>query len=1285
MEYQTDDLIYDIEIRKNLFVLTQFYPRQQLFIISYLEGSNKLTHLDPKNDHYEHGDLLSSYNATGREVLNDLAITTQHHASNEHFIQMLSQKYQNQDTDAVIKAWLKPFTQSKETHQFLIDYINQENPSLKRTGNNHFRFENLANPIDFARFAARYGLASTAENATQGWSDQRLKLSASQLINDPRNLFNFNRQSENLTPIDYYYPLKDLDIKAGQQPSKPMNGLRIGYNSMQYDETMIAHLLTAYINHNNFFNLMPEAWQYYQKNYQNTYSEFWNSSYHDQNLGNSCFTNYQAWLLCAIKDFYQNISYIMPSQLTTFNSQMFANRNMSRALGWRNDAFYTKKAYDVTNRYIDLMLLLPHPQPLKQVAGMFGFQIKESSSNNDPNKEMPTLKDMADVIAYNISDVYVTHQIFQLSGFQSTYKNRNALINQYEVLNYQHDDRDTKHKMTPATGDPTKVRFDRVTVNNTNPRIMENIIAPYPNTKLVDKPVVDFMYPAPSVAKQYGVKPFDVLEDTMKFAKENIPNGQKVFQPIYDYYKQFRGKNFNREQDAAINNQSKIVNWNDDRVNPITHTLSDLNGHANLAPLTKDDDLVFTDYNGKEQRISHEDFQNKVITQLPVQNVPGNFVMLDPKDHSRVINTRGWYNVSVGGIHGAEEREDRYQADIKQQNLYSQYLIVLKQNNTFLTDLTPDEILKQWKTSYDDLYQNKTQKFINGLIHKLNKNDKKKIKASGHQINQNILMPTLTGEDRPVKSLITFHKNGNFSLKVPKPIDKWQGTKTKKRYLFTSTGKARHQDFSSYYPTLTVRLQIAINVDGVDQYENIYTNRLHNKAEAKNPKNPPEVRKQYKIKQAPQKLLLNSLTGIADIKGMAHSKVRVNNRITQMRIIGQLFAWRIGQALALEGAKIVSNNTDGLYASNIDEATNDRIVKEQTKTMLLKVGPEEVDNFISANSNNRLEYTNGKIQEAKGGTLTAWKGPLWDKTLSHPALNDHVLAQYLAKYQNSVNQEFDRKFAKQELFNFRDQLLAQDGGIDRFLVFLQWVMRSNRASHSFIFTQKLKKNDNDQWTIDENQEPDYIEQTNRIFLITPKGQQLLNPNDQQPKSLFKATASSVSTKSGVITHIKDTLQSGFADSVNMDMEKINDLLANWKPDVTALDFVDNDKLINAYINDFDELDDELHKQELYSKNNKLALQVLRHYLSHEELIDVNKGIWGRELESIDPEGQLTRDKILDCKLAKIDDFPENHFIYINNRSFADYPETIKQQLIENVDYDAYIDIIQSKFEHAWQN
>lgn len=1293
MIYQANDLFYDIEIRKNLFVLTQFFPKQHKFIISYLEGLTNFLNSNDFDANYEHGDLLSDYQTTGASILNFAELKDQ---TGHNFLTKVSQHSQkriiiNGQPQSFINYTLNkfkhPFEMKKDVYAYLLKYINQENPSLQRTNNNHFEFENLANADDFFKFATRYGLATNVDDAINAWTPDRLQNNILDINHS--NVFNYFENIHNQAN-DLYYPVKDLDLDNSQMPKHLNHGKRVGWNTNSYDDTMIAYILnnTDSFN-NNFYNTFPQAWQYYLKNYQPNRQNVAQQTVDGFNL-----TVRQASELLSLHHFYQYLNIFQPANLVDFNERMFNAGYMPGALDYQSAAYYTKQAYANSNRFIDAMTLLPQAMPLKQVAAMFGFQIKESKSNSDPRKEQATVHDMADVIAYNVSDVFVTYQVFNIGGFQDTYAARESLIKQYPMLTYDHDDT-KKERMAVAINNPKKLRFKRITTNSTNPRIMENIIAPYPNTKLVDDPVLNFMYPAKSVAKKLGIKQFDVLEDTMKYARENIPNGQQVFQPIYDYYNLFRGHNFNTQQNGAINAHEKIISWEDDRIKPTDTTLKQVQSHAITKPLTKADDIVFTGYDGQIHTISHNSFDNKNYHQFPMQSVPGDYVFIDPNNPHKTIPSRGWYNASYGGIHGAEDKLDLYQHNLRMQDEHTALANSLIQNNQLFTDLLPDQAVNQLNQSFvNTITEYNKNELPQNLIHKISKAESQTLKAAKAKPEKLVRFLDTNTKQKLTKVATMHNKQGTFNLKFNKAVKKFTTKGIAKEYVYTSTGLARHQDFSSYYPTLTVMLKIAINVDGKDQYEVIYNQRMYNKQQSKNPENSPEVRKEYKKKQVPQKLLLNSLTGMADAKGKLKSKVRVNNKILKMRIIGQLFAWRIGQALALRGATIVSTNTDGLYTMGISEKDNDEVVKEQTAHMHLEVKPEEIDNFISANANNRIEVANGKVNEAKGGTLTAWQGPLWNKRLSHPALNDRILMQYLTRKPDAVNQKFDYDFAKQQLNQFKAQFMNSREDKIKFLNFMQWITRSNFNTHQLIFLNALKQTDDHQWILDRDQAPQFIEQTNRMFLITPEGQTVLNPDQPKnaPLSMFKATTGVVSTLSGVKNHIENALTK-IANPFNVtgDEEKeVNSFLNMWKPGINITNFAMdmNHQLLNAFIKDFDHSNsfpDELRKQEYYVNNDPLAYRVAQHYWNELNLYDDQKGIYGHYMPALNPKGMNTRDKITDWKLEKITDFPTNNFIYINNRALADYSDELIDQIIKYADYDKYLMIVKSKFESAWQN
>src|SRR5699024_8117413 len=120
-----------------------------------------------------------------------------------------------------------------------------------------------------------------------------------------------------------------------------------------------------------------------------------------------------------------------------------------------------------------------------------------------------------------------------------------------------------------------------------------------------------------------------------------------------------------------------------------------------------------------------------------------------------------------------------------------------------------------------------------------------------------------------------------------------------------------------------------------------------------------------------------------------------------MRMIGQLFSWRVGHAQSFAGARIVSTNTDGLY-STLDSETNNRILAEQTATIGVDIEPEELT-LVSKDSNNRVEFTTAEpgkapgdreVIAASGGTLACASGPSPRKALNHPAISDHALVEY---------------------------------------------------------------------------------------------------------------------------------------------------------------------------------------------------------------------------------------------------------------------------------------------------
>ncbi len=259
----------------------------------------------------------------------------------------------------------------------------------------------------------------------------------------------------------------------------------------------------------------------------------------------------------------------------------------------------------------------------------------------------------------------------------------------------------------------------------------------------------------------------------------------------------------------------------------------------------------------------------------------------------------------------------------------------------------------------------------------------------------------MDGSIRPSKD---FLKSGFTRKKaVWKDIDakkpelfttKDSGTKLDEDYVFTSADTCNHEDFTSYYPNL-LRMMEAFYNDGLgyDRYGEIFEQKSLYGKKMKDPSISADERQHYSILRNGVKLILNSASGAGDTN--FESNIRMNNQIISMRIIGQLYSFRIGAAQAFAGSRVISTNTDGLY-SVLEAELNNRILVEQSEQIHVEIEPEETF-LISKDSNNRIEYDGKKrkIDSASGGTLACQSGPDPTKSLAHPAVIDWALCQYL--------------------------------------------------------------------------------------------------------------------------------------------------------------------------------------------------------------------------------------------------------------------------------------------------
>lgn len=1021
VKYQPDDLFFDLEIRQDFFVCTQYYPASDQWVISFLENLPTLTQPLPKPT-VEKPEVITDIQVVLNKLLdqhepvlsNRIQTTLARNPdySLTDFLNEYGSQYKQKLLNYGIDLWSDPSAKiyaDDPRHLKLTDSIryhyaddrttitkidvNTDSDGIRselltptgQVGKN-VELENLLDPLALTKFAKRYGIQLPAlldQNATErGKSD-----------------------------FDVVY-----DTDEAYNP-KTM-GLRIGYNSVTYDQTFLAHFLghivatkgrqvlhNLQVHHSNIkdFNLRKDL-PVRRDHLTPTLNDFAESF-----LG---ITSENAPLLSTI-------------DLTKFNTTMFNQENHQMANALSSSPFGNAKAMSVeqstylawkmSNRFVDVSALNPKRISLKRTAMALGYKIEESASNRNPTAPLGSREEMLDVINYNINDVYITMKLFEYAPYYNRFKQNKQLLAEFPALIYEQD-RHSDSKLAYLKG-PDHVQRFRLTVNSTSAQFVTKTIAPYRNTKIEDNDTLNLNYPDQKVAERINkeghlpnnfidkngdVHPLSVLDYIQQLLDEDFQDEQFTnelkdrvqaqFDKIKAFYNQFIGKNFNFELDELYN----------DPVHPNPEYIEAQNPR----------DVV---KNGLFLNI-------KYITPEPI--------MVNGEEIASYIN------LSIGGVHGVEVREGQFKADLK----------------AYKTALARQQRACDWINKHCDPEEPVTLGTLGEAIAQYILPDEPftHVKKAPLEFD-----PDCTWGDLLLKS--ASRKRPKLkTFKEPTLLEPGT-TKVRKIYQYTSTDVANHEDFDSYYPSLISNLAIFRNADGHDVFtDDLYHPRLKLKHMAKDRTNnlSEEEREAANLRQLSMKLLINSASGAGDAS--FNSNIRCNNKMIAMRIIGQLFAWYIGQSLALHGARVPSTNTDGLYTMGIEPELNNQIVEAKAAKLLLKIDPEELQLFVSKDANNRLESEDQQwIASARGAALTSWQGPTPLNAVDHPAVVDYILALYLTRYAkvldlkgHSVTDEpFNPKIAKV----FLESLVLRTG--------LQ--LDVNLAKHLSTITELLKPVRND--------------------------------------------------------------------------------------------------------------------------------------------------------------------------------------------------------------------------------
>lgn len=891
--------------------------------------------------------------------------------------------------NAVILSYIDDdkLIQSERDLDYIREYIYQLHPRLK-AANTHIVFEDIGQTGCINEFAtadspSRLGMQSFAKrlglaNELTYWNCavDRRHIEAGGLQYDPA-----------------FYPVKQTDPDYDEN----RHGYRFGYNSTNYDMTILAELVGRLHDHH-----------------------FMAGHTHRPVLFDG--------------------QPVTAKSLRDFNDQLFEDewrKNMAMRLAnppgmptqngfgnFKTPGWIMRKSWLLTGRYIDVARLNEKLQKvgLKRLLGMLGLQIMESEKL-DGDTRLKNLEELADLLAYNISDVVNLQLLFEHKNYQNSFNVRGNLLETFPATIYdQKRGYPEPGKQQPVdTGNYMNIRKNRLTRESTSAKFVEYAIAPY--APIRDIPVVSFLYPSEMEAKKLKIQQTDILEDTKRFFEEHVTNdpndeAHQDFMQVYNFYASIRGKNFN------------------------------------LSP-------AYVEHHGFDGQLPEDliPYTGEYISKELMSTYNTNLFYFYKDPDGTVRRSSCLANFSIGGIHGAEVNMKAYLEDLTrcwQEKAVQDYVESLfpdataaLNGDTYITlpaDLELPERL-QAKLKDPDARTIKIREFV--------KSGSTKKKA--------------TWRDVPEVAL----------FKKDKTTGKWG---VHPNYAYVSVGESHHEDFTSYYPLLLSRLSVFINPDyhgyddagnPADPYYELFLTRLKKKKESKDMSLSALERELAHIEQESRKLLINAASGAGD--ATFDNNIRVNNAVISMRIIGQLFAWRIGQAQTLAGARVPSTNTDGLYTMDIAADLNDQILDDIAKDMHIGIEPERLDRFVSKDSNNRLEVYQGEVVSASGGTLSSWKGPQPTQSLDHAAIIDYALVKYLAdeRFENPADTPFDATFARSILEDFiashRDK--PQDA-----LKHFQWVLAGSSGTHRFPYVRLVNKQTGEVSIKN-------LQNYNRIFLI----------------------------------------------------------------------------------------------------------------------------------------------------------------------------------------------------------
>lgn len=689
-----------------------------------------------------------------------------------------------------------------------------------------------------------------------------------------------------------------------------------------------------------------------------------------------------------------------------------------------------------SGRHIDVARLNEKQQRvgLKRLLGVIGRQIFE-----DPSVVAGQTQDVENLVAYNASDVINLQYIFENGAYRAPFDNKGMILDEYPETVF-----DDPTLEGDALTDPSNIRNDRLRVDSTSQQIISTALCPNRRNPLLDNEKVELTYPHPITSKETGIKPRDILEESSRFFYTQVlPTVKPEYQALafYQFERAYQHYSWLREQN--LNSGS-----------------------------------------------AYQKAFNDAVAEPPT-DAPGiGTCLLYFNDHGEPSSC--YAIVSEGGIHGAEYDKRLFEEDLATYKAAEKVLRTLKDIfgegddgatnmlNTGVKIIRSDHI-RDPETGEVIIFDDGKPRCVYDVV--MSKSTRKR--AYWKRISRPKLFRTkrimgstenrIAGTGFPKTLDLTDNNSHIHSVKQAygSSIDfaalideinadeelyplKFRSDELNERYAYTSAATVNHEDFASYYPNLLRQMRAFFNPElGVDRYGELFNQKQEFGRYQKDPTLAPselqeritdlpldEKKRYWTRRRNGVKLMLNAGSGAG---GAAFDNtIRMNNNIMAMRMIGQLFTWRIGQAQALNGALVPSTNTDGLYTV-MEASANNAILEHEAATIGVDIEPEIIQ-LVSKDANNRVEYepvegftsaieeTDDKLEYhpervhivSAGGSLSCYRGPSTENSLDHPAIYDYVIAHYIIAIKEGAEWEHRLAHSDEPIEDYVDRWFRCD-------------------------------------------------------------------------------------------------------------------------------------------------------------------------------------------------------------------------------------------------------------------